>query len=106
MNTDYIKLFTVLFFIGLLFIVIGLITWKMKKLWFHRGFIPRTEQDGYAKFMGILDIIIGLSWILLGVLIFIFQKKVPLWMPFVILLIYIVLMTYGEIKYKSDPKSK
>jgi len=109
LNTEmevYIKLFAGLFFIGVLFIVIGLITWKMKRLWFHRGFLPRVNQDGYAKFMGILDIFVGLIWILLSVIAFAFQKRFPLWTPFVILVFYVILMTYGETKYKIDPKKR
>jgi len=102
----YIKLFVVLFIIGLFFIVIGLITWKMKRLWFHRGFLPRGNQDGYIRVMGILDIIAGLSWILLGVITFIFQKIFPLWTPFLILLIYVILVTFGETKYKIDQKKR
>jgi hypothetical protein len=84
---------------GLLFVVGG-ITIKAKKwLWIHQGFFKRpVDVDKYTKYMGNIDIIAGIIYIFVGVMFHYF--KIPDIAAFIILIIYIALIIYGEIKYR------
>lgn len=86
-------------FLGLLFIVGG-ITIKTKKwLWIHQGFDKRpVDIDKYTKYMGNIDIVLGIIYIFVGVMFHYF--KIPDIAAFIILIIYIALTIYGEIKYR------
>ncbi len=89
-----------LFILGLFFIACG-ITIKYKRwLWIHQGLIKRpVDIIKYTNYMGIIDVIAGTIYIIVGIMFYYFEM--PTILVFIILIIYCISTIYGEVKYRT-----
>lgn len=95
-----------LIFMGCLFIIFGILIKTKKWLWIHQGVCKRpVDINKYTKYMGILDIVMGLFYILIGIIFYCIKLKIPSWLLLIILAMNIVLIIMGENKYKTNPSS-
>ena len=90
-----------LMILGSILILFGCILWRAKETGFLQKLIPKNvNKKKYQKFMGILSIICGLFWLILGVLFLLFD--IPLITPFMVLSVYIAFVIYGEVNLRRE----
>lgn len=86
---------------GLILIIVGILTITKKWLWLQQGLLKRPVHiNKYTKYMGIIDIIIGVICIVLGVIYFFNNQSGNLFIVPALLLI--PLDIFGEIKYHKN----
>ena len=84
--------------LGLILIIIGILTITKKWLWLQQGFCKRPVHiNKYTKYMGIIDIIIGVIYAGLGGIYF--HRIIPSSLLFGTGLMFILLIIFGEIKH-------
>lgn len=97
--------FVLIALISLFFILSGLISWKGEKPWFHRSYFKRVDQEGYLKYVGIIDFTMGVVWLLFDAFFsvlpdeFLIEKGQSLIV--VSFNIYICLIIFGEWRYET-----
>jgi len=91
--------------LGCLFIVGGIFTIVKKWEWLWLPIIGKKEIAvdiiKYTKFMGITIVVLGLLFILIAILEFAIEIKLPSWIYILTLLIYQGLTVFDKIKYKN-----
>jgi len=84
---------------GVILILGGTLSITKKWMWIQQGYFKRPVRvNEYMRYMGIVDIILGLYWITFGLINN--GKHVSDGLVFLSLFIYVVLKVYGEIKYR------
>lgn len=87
-------------FLGLFFIICGIAIKNKKWLWIHQGLMKRpVEVDKYTYYMGIIDIITGIIFIMVGFMFYYF--KISSKVMFIIFILYCAFSIYGEVKYRK-----
>ena len=91
--------------IGLYWIIVGIVVKRKKWLWIHQGIYKKpVDVEGYSNYMGFIDIVAGISCVMLGAISF--YVNIPYIVAFIILITYSVLTLYGENKYKKPSSSE
>ncbi|MBP1754978.1 MAG: hypothetical protein H6Q59_1376 [Firmicutes bacterium] len=86
---------------GVILILGGTLSITKKWMWIQQGYFKRPVRvNEYMRYMGIVDIILGLFWITFGLINY--GKHVSDGLVFLSLFIYVVLKVYGEIKYRIN----
>ncbi len=89
--------------IGALLIIGGIISIATQWLWSNQGFAKRnvTDLKAYTRYMGFVDIGLGVGFCFYGVVSFLVELQFNL--MFIILIIGIIFFVYGERKYRVLP---
>ena len=93
-----------LLFFGIVFIIMGLLFWKKNVLWLHQGAYIRPKKEGYRRFAGLVDIGVGVCMILISCAGLFLEFEMPSWVMYIVLAVYLILIFYGEKRYKDDNK--
>ena len=95
-----------LLFAGILFVIMGLLFWKRNVAWFHQSAMYRPKKEGYRKFMGLADICAGLCMLLAAAVSVLVGFEAPNWIVYIICLVYLVFVFYGEKKYRLSKEEE
>lgn len=94
-----------LLLLGLLLVVGGIAVKNKRWIWFHQGLYKRpVDTIRYCNYMGLADMAFGVTYLLMFLISFyIFISSVLISIVFVC---YIIVLVYGETKYKVKEEKK
>ncbi len=96
----------ILFGVGILFVVLGLLLWKKQKITilhdYHYKNVKKEDVSAYTRLMGIGQIVIGVGLCLTGLLMLITQSQ-AVWTVFVLgMVIGLILMHRTQMRYNGS----